>query len=117
MGVWLSPFLYTLVAWLANFQQLHQSKVYQATYATVMACIVANTATGSPAWALWQSMLHDSAWQDAAREASGPTDTPADKKRVMVAVTELGDLRVAAADTRVNAQPLPAGFITGCGRG
>ena len=25
----------TLVAWLANFQQLHQSKVYQATYAVI----------------------------------------------------------------------------------
>ena len=54
----------------------------EATYATVMACIVANTATGSPAWALWQSMLHDTAWQAAAVEASGPTDTPADKKKV-----------------------------------
>ena len=61
---------------------------------------MANTATGSPAWALWQSMLHDSAWQAAAVEASGPTDTPADKKKVMVAVTEL----FAMWDSKVRAE-------------
>ncbi|XRA96696.1 hypothetical protein NFJ02_02g72130 [Pycnococcus provasolii] len=58
-----------VVRWLAHFQQMYQGKVYNATYHTVTAFIVANTSVATPAWELWQDILHNPKWQTLAKKA------------------------------------------------
>ena len=56
--------------WLANFQQLYQPKLHNANYQTVLTFLVANTAQGTPAWALLQNTQHDADWLKKALAAS-----------------------------------------------